>query len=93
MFYTAIKRSHGKKYDYKTFVGILIKHLCAHKDVQLFRILNICDKYYKLKVGSNATRGDGVHCDRNEVDGKIAFFVPRLQIQQREFSRVFSVLK
>ena len=65
--------------------------------VQLFRILNICDKYYKLKVGSNVTHGDGVYCDRNVRQMKwtrrIGFFVPRLQMQRREFSRVFSVSK
>ena len=52
--------------------------------------LNICDKYYKLKVRSNVTHGDGVHCDRNvrqmKWTGKIGFFVLCLQIQQREFS-------
>ena len=68
-----------------------------HKDVQLFRILNIRDKYYKLKVRSNGTHGDGVHCDRNlrqmKWTGRIGFFVPRLQMQQREFSRVFSLSK
>ena len=66
-------------------------------DVQLFRILNICDKYYKLKVGSNVTHGGRVHCDRNvqqmKWTGRIGFFVPRLQMEQREFSRVFSVSK
>ena len=63
----------------------------------LFRILNICDKYYKLKVGFNGTHVSGVHCDRNvqrmKWTGRIGFFVPRLQMQQREFSQVFSVLK
>ena len=65
--------------------------------MQLFRIFNICDKYYKLKVGSNVTHGDGVHCNSNVRQmkwiGRIGFFVLRLQMQQREISRVFSVLK
>ena len=41
--------------------------------------------------------GDGVHYDRNVRQMKwtrrIGFFVLRLQMQQREFSRVFSVSK
>ena len=68
-----------------------------YKDVQLFRILNICDKYYKLKVGSNVTHDDEVHCDRTvrqmKCTKRIGLFVPRLQMQQREISRVFSVSK
>ena len=55
---------------------------------KLLIISNICDKYYKLKVGSNVTHGRGVvHYDRSVRQMKwtrrIAFFVPRLQMQQR----------
>ena len=27
-----------------------------------------CNKYYKLKVGSNVTQGDRVYCDKNKGD-------------------------
>ena len=41
--------------------------------------------------------GDGVNCDRNvrqmKWTGRIGFFVPRLQMQQHEFSRIFSISK
>ena len=49
----------------------------------IFQNFKYCNKYYKLEVRSNVTRADRVHSDydKNEVDGKIEFFVPRLQMQ------------